>query len=133
MKLTENDLKYIVSESVKKIVKEATNSNIKRKYINKVYKATKHLTAGIVRDNSWEHVSEVFECIENMLQGDGELEVTVKNGGYGQSRDGLSKYKRYDFIIYLNMGVNIEGVLTCHGAGTEDDPFGRYDMTIEMW
>ncbi len=33
----------------------------------------------------------------------------------------------------MNNGIEINGSLKCHSAGTIEDPFDRYDITITLW
>lgn len=134
MKLTGNDLKYIVNESVKRILKEeANNSYIKRRMMDRISKGMQPFTSKIFRDNGWENVTAAFEKMREVVGPDGNVEVTVKNGGYRRSMDGYTQTKEYDFDITLPDGIAIGGILTCFQAGTEADPWSAYDMTIQMW
>ena len=125
IKLTESDLHNIIKETVKSVSYE------KKKVIRQIYKVTDDLRSKIHKDNNWEAVKEVWERIESII--DGELEVTVNNGGYSETIDKFPNYKQYDFKIKLNNDIEIHGELKCHAAGTIEYPFDRYDITITMW
>lgn len=132
--LTQNDLQYIINESVKRIINEASNSNIKRSMINKISKGMRPFTSKLFRDNGWENVTAAFEHMREIVGPEGQVEVTVKNGGYRNSSDGISgQNKEYHFDVFLSNGVTIGGVLTCCQAGTVQDPWSAYDMTLQMW
>ena len=134
MKLTQNDLQYIINESVKRIVKEVSNSNIKRSMMNKISKGMRPFTSKLFRDNGWENVTAAFEHMREIVGPEGQVEVTVKNGGYRNGSDGISgQNKEYHFEVSLSNGVTIGGVLTCCQAGTVQDPWSAYDMTLQMW
>lgn len=134
VKLTESDLKHIIAESVKRIINEASNSNIKRSMINKISKGMRPFTSKLFRDNGWENVTAAFEHMREIVGPEGQVEVTVKNGGYRNGSDGISgQNKEYHFDVFLSNGVTIGGVLTCCQAGTVQDPWSAYDMTLQMW
>lgn len=132
IRITENDLKQIIKEAVTTYIKEASNSNIKKKVINQIYKYVQPLTSHLYTDNDWRGVSNTFKTIESVIGDNGELEVNVENGGYWKHIQEFPNYKEYKFTITLNNGIVIGGSLKCHSAGTMEDPFGRYDITITM-
>jgi hypothetical protein len=127
------DLNKLIKESVQLVLKEASNSQIKRKIINQLYKHTQDLTSHLYRDDNWAAVSKAFKTIEYIIGDSGELEVYVKNGGYVKDKDGTPMYKEYNFNIILTNGIEIGGSLKCHAAGTMEDAFEKYDMTITFW
>lgn len=132
IRLTESDLNRIIKESIYNIL-ESSNGNIKKQYINKIHKATKDLTSHLYKDESWEAVNNAFEIIEHIIGNNGNLKVWCENGGYWKRAGEFPNYKEYKFNIELLNGVEINGSLKCHSAGTIEDPFDRYDVTINMW
>lgn len=42
-------------------------------------------------------------------------------------------YKEYKIQILMNNGIEINGSIKCHAAGTAEDTFQKYDITINMW
>lgn len=133
VKLTESDLHKVIKESVKKTINELNNSQLKKKYINKIYKYIDDLTSHIYRDDDWRNVSLVFERIYDAIGNDGELKTWVEDGGYWKQLGEFPNYKEYKFLVSLTNGVEINGSLKCHTAGSMEDPFDRYDITVTMW
>jgi hypothetical protein len=131
--INQKKLNRIISESINKVISETTNSQIKRKYINKIHKFTHQATSKMYKDEFWEGVDMTLEAINNAIGEDGDVEVTVKNGGYADRIDVFPNYKQYNICITLNCGVIINGVLKCHAAGTIENPFERYDITVNFW
>ena len=132
IRLTESDLHNIIKTSINTIL-ETSNSNIKKQYINKIHKLTKDITSHLYKDENWEAVNQVFDIIENIIGHNGELNVWCENGGYWKRAGEFPNYKEYKFNIQLTNGNEINGSLKCHTAGTIEDPFDRYDVTINMW
>ena len=132
IRLTESDLHNIIKTSINTIL-ETSNSNIKKQYINKIHKLTKDITSHLYKDENWEAVNQVFDIIENIIGHNGELNVWCENGGYWKRAGEFPNYKEYKFNIQLTNSIEINGSLKCHTAGTIEDPFDRYDVTINMW
>ena len=133
IKLSESDLHNIIKESVTKAINEINNSQLKKKYINKIYKHINDLTSNIYRDDDWRMVSIIFDRIEHVIGNDGELDIRVENGGYWKQIGEFPNYKEYKFKITLLNNIEINGSLKCHAAGTMTDVFDRYDITVTMW
>ena len=133
IRLSETEFKKVINESVKTVIKEISNSQVKKRYINKIYNKVKNLTSHIYKDDNWTAPFEAFEIINNVIEHDGELNVWCENGGYWKGIGEFPNYKEFKFKIELNGGLEINGSLKCHTAGTIEDPFSRYDMTITMW
>ena len=133
IRLTETDLHNIIKETVQNILLEASNSVVKKKYINKLYKATKEMTSHLYKDDNWTAAFQVFDMMKDTIGNDGEIDVWCENGGYWKGAGEFPNYKEYKFKIELVGGVIINGSLKCHSAGTIEDPFDRYDITITFW
>ena len=132
--LSESQFKNFITESVKTVINEISNSNIKKKYINRIYKAIiqEKITSHLYSDEHWEGVDNAFNVIENVINSEGENDIRVENGGYWKRAGEFPNYKEYKFTITLNNGIVINGSLKCHSAGTLENPFGSYDITITM-
>lgn len=104
---------------------------------NAIYNAIAGLTSHVYRDDNWAGVSNLCKRIRQTLAGfDGEnleLTVSVPDGGYRTSRDGMAHYKVYNLDIEREGETIISGSLTAHAAGSVADPFDRYDMTVVLW
>lgn len=133
IKLTENEFYNLIKESVNDVINEINNSQIKKKIINKIYKATKDITSHIYKDDDWRTVSNAFNVIENTIANDGEINIWVEGGGYQKGLGEFPNYKEYKFKIELYEGGEINGSLKCHAAGSMNDPFDRYDITITLY
>jgi hypothetical protein len=106
---------------------------------NRIYKLTSELTSHIYSDENWRGVYDVCDAIEDAGY---EVEVTVKDGGYRNSLGGntlytgkhdVSYWKEYLLTITSEDGVTLEGHLNCHAAGSVEDPFDRYDMSLVLY
>ena len=48
----------------------------------------------------------------------------------------LNENEEKNLDVYIEEGeeyIEINGSLKCHSAGTMEDPFDRYDITITLW
>ena len=121
------------SENKMKIkVHEASD---KRSLRNKIYTALKPINGKYYSDENWQVVSDFKRIVEPLLPENLVLDLYCRDGGYRTSRDGTAKWKEYDFDIYdyeTNKDM-INGKITCSAAGTVEDPFSRYDVTVTMY
>lgn len=104
---------------------------------NKIYKATQKYTSCLYHDMYWEGVSLIEDIIINVISENGndyKFYISVPDGGYRTSSDGMSKWKVYNISIFKNGEDTpcINGTLTCHAAGTVDDPFKSYDISLVL-
>lgn len=107
-----------------------------RRIINTIYKQISVMTSRIYRDDNWQAVSSLCAEIRLALASIGsdlELAVSVKDGGYRTSRDGMSQWKEYCLSIENEGRELVAGTLNAHAAGSVEDPFSRYDMTVVLW
>ncbi len=108
----------------------------RRSIMNHIYREISDMTSHIYRDNDWSAVSVLCQKIRQVLtliSDDLELIISVPNGGYRTSHDGMSHCKEYSLSIENNGKSIIGGTLTAHAAGSVTDPFDRYDMTVVLW
>lgn len=100
----------------------------------KIYNKTNKLTGRLYRDESWEGVDLIENTISDCMKEvgyDGKLLIYPVEGGYRTSKDGLAQWKEYEVEINSADGVKeIYGKLNCHAAGSVNDPFDRYDMSL---
>jgi len=125
IKINENDIISMVKRAINEV-------SSKKTAINRIYKATHDITNHLYRDENWHGVTLVVDAIESLGY---ECEVTVKDGGYMKNeRDpyGLP-WKEYRLTITTPEWFEIHGTLNCHAAGTTEDPFERYDMSLVIW
>jgi hypothetical protein len=134
IKLNEAEFKNFIKESVNKVLKEATNSQIKKKYINVIYKAVKEPLHKLVHDDNWHNAFHIFDIISDVLGKEyWDIDVWCENGGYWKRIDEFPNYKEFKVKITSTTGIEINGSLKCHTAGTIEDPFSLYDMTLTLW
>ena len=82
LKITQKDIMEMVAHSVNMIINEVNAASWKKSIINKIYKATRDVTSHLYRDSNWEAVFNAIDIIKNVIGEEGEVDVTVKNGGY---------------------------------------------------
>ena len=123
--------KYTISESrLKELVIEEVKSVVtKRRLMNVVCKATQQLTSRLYNDDHWQGVNDVRDALGKLGI---ESDIYPVDGGYRQNKDGDSFWKEYQVHLQYG-GVVVNGILNCHAAGSVEDPFDRYDMTLQLW
>ena len=145
IRLTESDLKNIIKETLETMLKKpggdfnyvnesSSVSSLKKKMINKIYKNVTPLISSIYKDDNWQQVNKVLSAVESVVEPfNGELNVWCENGGYWKRIDEFPNYKEYKLSITFADDLIINGSLKCHSAGTMEDPFDRYDITLTLW
>ena len=107
-----------------------------KRTMNLIYKNISDITAKIYRDDNWSAVSVLCQRIRTVLSAisdDLQLSVSVVDGGYRTSRDGMSQWKEYCLSIENEGQEFIAGTLNAHAAGSVADPFDRYDLSVVLW
>lgn len=112
----------------------------KKKIQNVIYKQLdKTKTTGhYYHDDNWAGVKLVRQDIEDALktiknpEHEYDISVAPDDGGYRKSKDGMSQWKQYKVEIFVKGSENpfMVGTLNCHAAGTVEDPFDTYDMSL---
>lgn len=97
--------------------------------MNVVYKATQQLTSRLYNDDHWQGVNDVRDALGKLGI---ESDIYPIDGGYRQNKDGDSFWKEYQVQLQYG-GVVVNGILNCYAAGSVEDPFDRYDMTLQLW
>lgn len=134
IRLTEGDLHNIIGECVEKIVIESVN---KRSVINRLYKVVEPFTHSKYHDSGWSGVDQMIEALKNAGY---DVTVSVKDGGYRNSKGGNTLYTGDDvsywkeFILEIPVEDKVvNGIINAHAAGTVNDPFSSYDLTCTFW
>ncbi len=112
------------------LLMESSSGNSKRRIIRKIYNFTRPLTGHLYRDDNWANVYELFNGIQKAVP---EFEFTYGaiDGGYSNpGEDGMPRRKTYTIEGKTPEGYPINGQLHCDAAGTMEDPFSAYDMTL---
>lgn len=122
-----------ISESIRKEVNRLISESTKtRKMINRIYKVVNKfgLTSKLYNDEYWAGVSSLMKTIK-MVEGVTDVYLSVENGGYRSNKEG-TQWKEYQLTIETIDGI-IEGHINAHAAGTVEDPFKMYDITMTLW
>lgn len=135
VRLTEQGLRSLVSETVKKCLFEASE---KAKIKNRLYRIVEPFTHSIYRDDNWKNISAIIEAIRDAGY---DVSVSVNDGGYRNSKGGNTLYaggsdttywKEWNLEINVD-GVVVNGVLKANFCGTVEDPYCAYDVTCTFW
>lgn len=127
IRLTENELVNMVRNTINEIYNKQTT-------LRRLYKVVEPFTHSKYHDTAWQGVSSMI----NALQDAGyDVSVTVKDGGYRNSKGGNTLFAGDDTVSYwkeFNLEIPIEdkvinGRINAHAAGTVEDPFDSYDLT----
>ena len=131
--MTESILKKIIKESINKIlIKEARESTIStNKLIKKLYTVAQNYKR-LYKDNDWTYLRALMNDLANVP---GVRDFNYGGGKYHQNGKefGESAYKLYTVEIETEFDTIIKGEVYCNFAGTIDDPWSRYDMTVNFW
>lgn len=122
IQITEQDILYMVKRALNEVAS-------KRTAINRIYRVTQDITGGIYHDDYWNGPRMVVNAIKSLGY---EVGLGAKDGGYRKNNDG-TQWKEYQIDIDTPEGFNIQGTLNCHAAGSMEDPFDRYDMSLILW
>lgn len=114
-------------------INEASKENRahKNKVIKKIYDLTKGFTSRLYNDDYWKGVDDIRKAISSISDIKETLIYPI-NGGYRTSKDGMSQWKEYE-VELTGEDFVIKGTLNCHAAGSVDDPFDKYDMSLVIY
>jgi hypothetical protein len=124
-------------------ISHKTSQKEKKTIQNCIYKQLQknNTTGKFYNDDLWLGVDAVRDDVEeglyNAFRKTGQeytFDIYPINGGYRTSKDGMSKWKEYEVVIYnkKNKEQILIGTLNCHAAGTIEDPFKMYDMSFVL-
>ena len=101
-----------------------------RKIQKKIYNAVSEFCGKMHHDDAWQNVKHLIGLIRSVNG------VTDMNVGAGQYFNYLNPekgaYREYETTVITNFG-NLYGYIRCNAAGTMDDIFKYYDMTISLY
>ena len=120
-----------IEESIRKEVKKHLSESTKRMR-NFIYKSIDKMgiTKRMYNDVYWAGVRQLVDTIRQ-LNGVTDVSLGAKDGGYRSNKEG-TQWKEYQLTIETMDGI-IEGHINAHAAGTVEDPFKMYDITMTLW
>ena len=139
----------ISSQKAQKLIKEAMYRNMPgegedfpsfngrkpktvKARINQIYSLVNKygLSTRKYTDDHWQATDDYDRILTHLGY---EVHWDVKNGGYGDYRDGMPMSKTYDITLVAEDGMEIEGYIKCMAAGSVEDPFDAYDTCMVLW
>ena len=132
LKINESKIRRIVNESIKKVLLEGKEqTRLTNILIKKLYKVAQNYKR-LYKDNDWTYLRALMNDLSNVP---GVRDFNYGGGKYHQNGKefGESAYKLYTVEIETEFDTIIRGEVYCNFAGTIDDPWSRYDMTVNFW
>ena len=108
-------------------------ANELRKIQNRIYRAVSDFCGKIHRDDAWQNVGTLADIIRS-VEGvrDLSLGAGVYNNYISKSDPTSPAYRDYKITVITDFG-NLSGYIRCHAAGSVEDEFDRYDMTVNIY
>lgn len=98
---------------------------------NEIYRAVEPYTKNMIKWDNFSKIIDIQEAIRDVVGPD--LMCDIDGGNSTRlNKDGL-EYREFDISIYNNKGdyeMVLEGKLVCNSAGTMDEPWKLYDITV---
>lgn len=101
-----------------------------KKIQRNIYKTVSKYCGKMHSDEAWQDVKTLIDMIQSVS---GVIEVNVGAGKYVNFFNGEGcPYRDYDTTVVTEFG-NLYGYIRCNAAGTMDDVFKYYDITISLY
>jgi hypothetical protein len=98
---------------------------------NEIYRAVEPYTKNMTKWDNFSKIIDIQEAIRDVVGPD--LMCDIDGGNSTRlNKDGL-EYREFDISIYENKNdyeMILVGKLVCNSAGTMDDPWKLYDITV---
>lgn len=124
--------KIILAENL--LCKMNNQPKTTKTWINRIYKALdkSRILSRLYNDDAWQGVDDCLSVIEALGF---EVNCWVQDGGYGDIdlNDHMPRSKTYEIRLTFDGIQPIRGYIKCMAAGTVDDPFDRYDLTVVLY
>ena len=101
-----------------------------KKVQNKIYKTVSDYCGKMHSDSAWQDVKVLIEMIKSVDFVDDVIVGAGEYTNYTNPENGA--YRDYNTTVVTPFG-NLYGYIRCHAAGTMDDIFKYYDMTISLY
>ena len=98
---------------------------------NEIYRAVEPYTKNMTKWDNFSKIIDIQEAIRDVVGPDLMCDIDGGNS-IRLNKDGL-EYREFDISIYNNKEdyeMILEGKLVCNSAGTVDEPWKIYDITI---
>lgn len=98
---------------------------------NEIYRAVEPYTKNMTKWDNFSKIIDIQEAIRGVVGPDLMCDIDGGNS-IRLNKDGL-EYREFDISIYNNKEdyeMVLEGKLVCNSAGTMDEPWKIYDITI---
>lgn len=98
---------------------------------NEIYRAVEPYTKNMTKWDNFSKIIDIQEAIRGVVGPDLMCDIDGGNS-IRLNKDGL-EYREFDISIYNNKEdyeMVLEGKLVCNSAGTMDEPWKLYDITI---
>lgn len=97
---------------------------------NEIYRAVEPYTKNMTKWDNFSKIIDIQEAIRNVVGPDLMCDIDGGNS-IRLNKDGL-EYREFDISIYNKEDYEmvLEGKLVCNSAGTMDEPWKIYDITI---
>ncbi len=101
-----------------------------KKIQRNIYKFVSDYCGKMHSDDAWQDVKTLIDMIQSV---DGVTDVHVGAGEYfNYTNPEKGAYRDYQTTVVTEFG-NLYGYIRCHAAGTMDDIFKYYDITISLY
>ena len=104
-----------------------------KKIQNRIYRFVSNFCGQLHHDDAWQNVGKLISMIKSV---DGVNDVIVGAGVYhnyiNKVDTNAGAYRDYETMVTTDFG-NLYGYIRCHAAGTVQDEFDKYDMTISLY
>ena len=101
-----------------------------KKIQRNIYKSVSDYCGKMHSDDAWQDVKTLIDMIQSV---DGVTDVHVGAGEYfNYTNPEKGAYRDYQTTVVTEFG-NLYGYIRCHAAGTIDDIFKYYDITISLY
>ena len=106
----------------------SADKHTRNEYRTEMQRIVNPLSKGFFHDTDWNAVWKIRDALKDAFpKVKFEMWADNRTGGYSGNT------KTYDFSAITPEGYELFGRIKCFAAGTKENPFDRYDMTVEIY
>lgn len=106
----------------------SADKHTRNEYRTEMQRIVNPLSKGFFHDTDWNAVWKIRDALKDAFpKVKFEMWADNRTGGYSGNT------KTYDFSATTPEGYELFGRIKCFAAGTKENPFDRYDMTVEIY